>query len=113
MFHLRIASFLAKLLDNQFKVFRFRFGIDPLIGLFPWVGDAIGLLLGIYIIWIGAEMRLPREKINQMLSNVFFDFVFGIIPIVGDMADFAFKANSRNIKILREYTAGIVEGRVV
>lgn len=66
-----------------------------------------------YIIWIGTEIGLPREKINRMLSHVFVDFALGLVPLVGDMADFAYKANSRNLLLLEEAPPlNVIEGKL-
>lgn len=111
--HFQIAQTLTKLLDTQFGLGRFRFGLDPLLGLIPGLGDAVSLLVSIYIVWIAVELRLPQERISRMLSNVFVDFILGLVPVVGDISDFAFKANSRNLEILKDYAPGrLFEGEI-
>ncbi len=112
--HLKFAEILTKLLDNQFKIGRFRFRLDPLIGAIPGIGDFIAFLICLYIVRIGIQMRLPANKIAQMLGNVMLDFVIGLIPFVGDAIDFVFKANSRNMEIIRQHhSADFVEGVIV
>lgn len=112
--HLKIAQYLCYSLDSKFKVGPFSFGLDPLIGLIPIAGDIATTAVSLYIVWIGIQMRLPQEKIAQMIGNVVFDFLLDFIPILGQIADFAFKSNERNLKILMEFTpADIIEGEIV
>jgi hypothetical protein len=112
--HLRTASYIANLLDNKFKVFGLRFGIDPIIGLIPGGGDAVSLLLSLYIVWIGVKAKLPRNKIIEMLRNTLLDFVIGLIPVLGDLADFTYKANIRNLEIVEQFYKGdVIEGEIV
>jgi len=112
--HLKIAGFLAKLSDSQFKIGKFKFGIDPIIGAIPVVGDAIGLFLALYIYGIAHKMKVSRWHKFQMLGNIVLDLVIGAIPVVGDLFDFGFKANLRNYKILILYRKGkFIEGEIV
>ncbi len=104
--HFRLASMAAELLDSRFKIAGFKFGIDPLLGFIPGLGDAVGLILSFYIVWIAMRMKIPENKIQRMITNVIFDFLIGLFPVVGDFADFAFKANSRNLEILKEFAPG-------
>ena len=74
--------------------------VDPLIGLVaPGIGDVLGSLLGLYVVVVAAR-RVSPVVIARMLMNLTFDMVLGIIPVVGDVADFAFKANERNVALL-------------
>ncbi len=113
--HLKLAKLLAKFLDEEFKVLGVKFGFDPLIGLIPIVGDLLGLALSFYIIWIGVQMRIPHEAVSQMVANSITDFLLGIVPGVGDLADFIYKANTKNLKILEKYAMQgiIVEAELV
>ncbi len=101
--HFKIASTLAKLLDNQFNFFGRKFGLDPLIGLIPFWGDLISLGISLYIIWIAWKLNVPKFQIIRMFVNVLFDTALGSIPLLGDITDFTFKANTRNFKILEKY----------
>lgn len=100
--HLKIATYLTKFLDARFNIFGFKFGFDPLIGTIPIVGDIIPFILSLYIIWIGIQMRIPNEKIAMMLKNTVLDLFLGAIPLIGDLTDFFYKANLKNLKILNE-----------
>lgn len=101
--HLKIARLLANLLDSQFSFLGFKFGLDPLIGLIPWIGDAISMVLSFYIIWIAKRLALPKEKINTMVRNLVTDFVLGLVPVLGDVADFFFRSNKMNLDILEAH----------
>lgn len=98
---------LSRLLDNAFVLpgTRIRFGLDGIIGLVPVVGDLISAVLSSYIVWEARQLGLPRWKIARMMGNVAFDTAIGIVPFVGDVADVMFKANRRNLKIVREHLA--------
>lgn len=104
--HLALARDLTRMLDSQFKIGGFRFGLDPILGLIPGGGDVISLALSLYVIWIAVQMRIPADKLVIMLGNVTYDFFVGFIPILGDIHDFTFKANSKNLKIIQEYAPG-------
>lgn len=112
--HLKAAIYIADLLDNKFKVFNFRFGIDPLLGLIPGGGDLVSLLLSLYIVWIGFNAKIPTAKLIEMVINTIVDFVIGLIPVLGDIADFTFKPNIRNLNILKQHVpTDIIEGEIV
>jgi len=89
------ARTLARVLDHYM--------VDPLIGLvLPGAGDLIGSLLGLYIIGIAARRRISPVVIARMLMNLAIDAGIGIVPLIGDLADLAFKANDRNLQLLVE-----------
>ncbi len=110
-----IARSLTQLLDNKFSFLGFRFGLDPIIGVIPIVGDFIGLGLSVYLLWIAHNADVPAHILTKMWRNVILDFILGLIPGVGDVADFFFKANSKNIELLeREMVMGnVVQGEVI
>jgi hypothetical protein len=113
-FHLQIATALTKIMDEQFRIGKLKFGLDPILGLFPGFGDLIALMLSFYIIWIGMLLSLPQEKIGIMIKNVILDFLLGLIPVVGDISDVVYKANSKNLRIIHEHIGvTIVEGKVI
>ncbi len=78
-------------------------GLDPIIGLVPVAGDAIGALLGLYLIWEARGLGLSRWKIARMLGNVGLDTALGAVPLAGDVFDFLFRSNSRNLRIIRDH----------
>lgn len=111
--HLQVATWLAHLLETRFNIGRFRFGLDPIMGLVPGLGDVVSFLLSYYIVWIGHRMNLPKDAIAKMYRNVLFDFMIGLIPIAGDAIDFLYKANTKNLEILKQYAnQTIIEGEI-
>jgi Domain of unknown function (DUF4112) len=96
---------LSRLLDSAFLIpgTNQRVGIDALLGLIPAVGDLVSTALASYIIWEARQLGLPRWKIARMIGNVAVDTAVGAIPLAGDLFDVAFKANRRNMKILRDH----------
>lgn len=75
-------------------------GLDAIVGLIPVVGDLITGAMGAYMIWEARNLGLPKWKIARMAGNLGFDTVIGFVPLVGDVFDFAFRSNSRNLKIV-------------
>ena len=74
-----------------------------LSGLFPVVGDGIGLLLALQLVHMAMEADLPNSVVSKMMFNITFDFFIGIVPVVGDILDIMFKANTKNAMLLEEY----------
>lgn len=96
---------LAWMLDNSLQVpgTRFRIGLDSLIGLIPVLGDLVGAALSSYILWVASSMGVPRVTLLRMALNVALESVAGIVPGFGDLFDMAWKANARNVEILRQH----------
>ncbi|HEY1074568.1 MAG TPA: DUF4112 domain-containing protein [Patescibacteria group bacterium] len=101
--HYQNARLISQFLDQEFKIGSFRFGLDPIMGLIPGIGDVIPFLLGTYIVWVGMQAKLPQEAISRMVANLVIDLVIGAIPIAGDIGDFFFRANKRNMEILEQF----------
>ena len=81
--------------------------VDPLLGLvLPGVGDLIGSVVGLYLVAVAVQRRMSPVIIARMLLNLALDAVFGLVPIAGDIADFAFKANDKNMALLTERPPG-------
>ena len=93
---------LGHLLDSQFTVpgIGYRVGLDGLIGLVPGVGDTLTLALSAYIIIEAQKLNVSAATTARMIGNVLIDYVIGAIPVIGDLFDFAFKANQRNLRLL-------------
>jgi hypothetical protein len=104
---LRQLDRLAWILDSSIPVpgTKFRVGVDGLVGLIPGIGDAIGALLSSYIIAQAAGSGAPASLLARMGLNVLVETVVGVVPLVGDLFDFAFKANARNVRLLRQHAA--------
>src|SRR5215210_6607681 len=96
---------LATLLDSAFIIpgTKQRVGIDALLGLIPGIGDAVSTALSAYIIWEARQLGLPRWKIARMIGNVALDTTLGAVPLAGDVFDVFFRANKRNMRIVREH----------
>ena len=111
--HIRAATFLTELLDNKFSFMGVRFGLDPILDLFPIVGDLLAAGVSFYLVWIGYRIHVPENKIHEMIGNVIFDFIIGLIPFLGTVGDVFYKANSKNLKIIKTYYTPAVEGEII
>jgi hypothetical protein len=96
---------LATLLDTAILIpgTNVRFGLDALIGLFPGIGDTITTLLSLYIVREARALGAPRRVIMRMLGNVALDSIVGAVPLAGDVFDVMWRANRRNMALLREW----------
>jgi len=96
---------LARFLDTAIAIpgTRIRFGADTVVGLVPGVGDAITTLASAYLIYEAHRLGVPRHLLARMIGNVAFDAVIGAVPVLGDVADMFWRANTRNIRLLREH----------
>ncbi|MFP4303362.1 DUF4112 domain-containing protein [Rhodosalinus sp.] len=103
---------LGRALDAQWRVpgTGFRVGLDGLIGLIPGVGDTLAALPSAYIILRGWQLGARRRTLARMALNTGVDYVIGTIPLLGDLFDFGFKANLRNLRLLREEFGGDAKG---
>lgn len=101
---------LAKLMDAQFSIpgTGMRFGLDGLLGLIPGVGDLSTMAVSGYMISIMAKNGASGALIARMVVNVIIDAIVGAIPFVGDIFDFGWKANTKNVRLMQEH---YVEGR--
>jgi uncharacterized protein DUF4112 len=98
-------NFIAWLLDSSIPVpgTKWTIGIDALIGLIPFLGDLIGVLLSSYILTEAGRMGVSKTVLARMGFNVAVEGVVGIIPFAGDVFDAAWKANQRNVRLLNEW----------
>lgn len=78
-------------------------GLDAVLGLLPVAGDTISAIVSISLIARSLRYGIPNEIIARMLTNVLVDLLIGSIPVAGDVADMWFRANLRNVALLREY----------
>ncbi len=94
---------LSQLLDNAIPIpgTKYRFGLDPILGLIPGGGDTIAGALGAYIIMEAARMGIPRKVLGKMIGNILFDSLVGTVPVLGDLFDVAWKATKYRTKIVR------------
>jgi hypothetical protein len=96
---------LATLFDTAFLIpgTNIRFGIDALIGLVPGIGDVITTAMSAWLIHQARQLGAPKHLIARMIGNTALDGLVGIVPFLGDAFDVAFRANRRNMKLLRDW----------
>jgi hypothetical protein len=98
---------IAWLFDQAFALpgTRLRFGVDALFGLVPGLGDLVGALVAVYALRVAATFRAPVAVQLHMLGNITVDALVGTVPLFGDLFDFAFKAQTRNLALLDAWLA--------
>lgn len=96
---------MERLLERSLTVpgTRLSVGLDSVIGLVPVVGDAIAAAMGAYLLWEARNLGLPKWKLWRMAGNIAFDAAVGAVPVAGDVFDFAFRSNSRNLRIVKRH----------
>ncbi len=96
---------LARMLDDNFAIpgTRIRFGWDSVLGFIPGFGDVAGSALALLIVHHAWQTGASKLTLVRMLGNVAADFAIGAVPLVGDLFDFAFKANRRNARLLEHH----------
>lgn len=105
---------LSYLLDNAIAVpgTDIRFGLDPILGVLPGGGDVLTGIMSVYIVFEGARMGLPAQTIGRMGFNIVLDTLTGLVPVLGDLFDVAWKANSQNVALLEKHLAAPEPSRV-
>lgn len=95
----------AHLLDSALVVpgTNYRIGLDPIIGLVPGIGDLVSPVFALAILWQARDLGVPRVVQLRMLVNVAIDGLVGAVPLLGDLFDFAWKANLRNLALLERH----------
>jgi hypothetical protein len=78
-------------------------GLDAIVGLIPVVGDVITAAMGAYLIWEANNLGLPKWKLARMAGNLLFDSAIGAVPVAGDLFDFVFRSNTRNLRIVKRH----------
>lgn len=98
---------LAHVFDELFRIpgTQFRFGLDSLIGLVPGAGDIAVSALGGYALLLAFKLRAPFSVLTRMLMNIGVDTLFGAIPLLGDLFDATWKANTKNRRVLEAWLA--------
>ena len=96
---------LSRLLDSSIKIpiLNRRIGLDPIIGLIPGIGDAIMLVPAGYIVFEAYRLGAPKRALARMIANVGLETLVGTIPLLGDLFDAAYKANTRNLFLLERH----------
>lgn len=91
---------LADFLDTRYEVFGIKLGWDGIIGLFPIVGDVLTTGLSGYTILLARQHGASKWLLTKMLWNTGIDMTVGAVPFAGDLLDFMWKANTRNLRLL-------------
>lgn len=96
---------IAQTLDSAMRVpgTSFRFGLDPILGLIPGVGDLVSPLFTLGILFQARDLGVPHVVQLRMIFNVAIDVLIGFVPLFGDLFDFAWKANNRNMALLERH----------
>ena len=96
---------IASVMDDKFKIpgTNFRFGLDPILNLIPFAGDVSGFLVSAALLYVMAKNGVSRKVLILMAINISVDAAIGAIPLLGQISDFYIKANTRNIKLLKEH----------
>jgi hypothetical protein len=98
---------VARIMDSMFEIpgTKVRVGLDAIMGVVPIVGDLISQVISSYIIWEARQLGVSRFTLARMMANSAVDFVVGIIPFAGDAFDIYFRANLKNLALLKAHLA--------
>ena len=98
---------LAKLMDSAFAIpgSNIRIGLDAVIGVIPVLGDLISQMISSYIIWEARRLGVSRWTMGRMIANSAIATVIGAVPFVGDLFDIGFRANMKNLALLKAHLA--------
>ncbi len=97
---------IASVMDDKFRFpgTNFRFGLDPVLNFIPIAGDFSGFIVAAALLYVIAKNGgVSRKVLVLMAVNICVDGLLGAIPLIGQISDFYFKANTRNIKLLKEH----------
>ena len=102
---LRLVKFIASLMDDYFTIpgTNIRFGLDPILGMIPLAGQVPTLAISMGLVFTMYKYGASNKLIIKMLFNTLIDALLGSIPLIGTIFDFAFKANTRNVKLIEEH----------
>lgn len=97
---------MASILDDLFRLpgTSIRFGLDPLLGLIPGLGDLVTSVASFLIVFAAWQLGLPRVTMARMVANIAIDTLVGAVPVVGDVFDVAWKSNRKNLALLQRAT---------
>jgi hypothetical protein len=96
---------MERVLERAFAIpgTEMRVGLDAIVGLVPVVGDLVTTAMGAWLVWEARNLGMPKLHLARMAANIGVDTLVGAIPLVGDLFDFAFRSNSRNLRILKRW----------
>ena len=98
-------KWIAAIMDEFLRLpgTRFRFGLDPIVGLIPVIGDSASAIVSALTLLYAARCGLPKILLARMSLNVLINEFVGIIPVIGDAFSFWFKSNTRNYELLQRH----------
>ena len=100
-------EWLVDLMDSRFQIpgTKYRVGLDAFLGIIPGIGDGLGAVVSVYILQRLWKHDLPWHLRARLVGNIFLDFALEAVPLLGDFFDAAFKANRRNVVLVRKHLA--------
>jgi hypothetical protein len=107
-------KWLALIMDDLVRVpgTKFRFGLDPLLGLIPGIGDTSSALVSALALIQAVRVGVPKILLARMSLNILINEIIGVVPVIGDAFSFWFKSNARNYEIIKNHRLGsTVPGR--
>jgi hypothetical protein len=101
-------KWLAYIMDEVIRVpgTQFRFGLDPLLGLIPGIGDTSSALVSAFALIQAVRLGVPKLLIMRMALNILLNEIIGVVPGIGDAFSFWFKSNARNYEIIKHHRLG-------
>ena len=95
----------ARVFDSAFRIpgTKITFGLDPILGLIPGLGDVASPVFSLFFVWHGVRLGVPKVVLARMVLNVLIDSGVGAIPVIGDLFDFGWKANAWNLALLERH----------
>jgi Domain of unknown function (DUF4112) len=104
---------VSDLWDRAFGIpgTQWRLGLESLVGLLPVGGDVVGLGISIYILWQVVQFKLPKTLLLRMVFNIAVDALVGAVPILGDLFDMTWKANTKNVNLLESHLQEPIKSR--
>jgi hypothetical protein len=78
-------------------------GLDAIVGLIPVVGDLVTASMGAWLVWEAKNLGMSKFQLTRMVGHVGMDSLLGAIPLVGDLFDFAYRSNTKNLRIIKRY----------
>lgn len=98
---------MADFLDDRFRIpgTNIRFGLDALLGLIPYLGDVLTFFISGFLVVVMARRGASGRLVIRMIGNIFLDGAIGTIPFLGDLFDFRYRANKKNVRLLKEHYA--------
>lgn len=112
--HFEFAQRLVTLMDTKFTIFGIRFGIDPILDVLPGFGSAIGAGISCYLFWIAYQLKVPSRIYWTMGWHILLDYLLGLLPFIGVVADVFYRSNTKNLAILYPFIdMNVLEGVVM